>query len=162
MTEPGSVKGNGSGGVYDDRECSCPREFYQRDEINASLFFEDCLRSIDFVLAYRISPHEPTETENSEKRRVFEANLANQGLEVEASQKDQICFVKVGRNLMKYLFRGCSKIDSNYLQIHAPLEVLRRYAEILKLRMPMKEVSLQYIDFFGFYLNPNQNIKAYF
>ncbi|XP_065722822.2 anoctamin-1 isoform X2 [Drosophila suzukii] len=117
MTDPDFVKGNESG-VYDDRECSCPREFYQRAEINPSLFFEDCLRSIDFVLAYRICAHEPTEVENTEKRRVFEANLISQGLEVEASQKDQIWFVK----------------------IHAPLEVLRRYAEILKLRMPMKEI----------------------
>ncbi|XP_016961112.1 anoctamin-1 isoform X2 [Drosophila biarmipes] len=116
MTDPEFVKGNGSG-VYDDRECSCPREFYQRAEVNSSLFFEDCIRSIDFVLAYRICAHEPTELENTEKRRVFEANLISQGLEVEATQKDQIWFVK----------------------IHAPLEVLRRYAEILKLRMPMKE-----------------------
>ncbi|XP_017084984.2 anoctamin-1 isoform X2 [Drosophila eugracilis] len=117
MTDPDLVKGNAIG-VYDDRECSCPREFYQRDEINTSLFFEDCIRSIDFVLAYRINPHEPTEVDNTEKRRVFEANLNSQGLEVEASQKDQIWFIK----------------------IHAPLEVLRRYAEILKLRMPMKEI----------------------
>ncbi|KAH8256409.1 hypothetical protein KR032_006344 [Drosophila birchii] len=140
MTEPGLVKGNGSGGPYDDRECSCPREFYQRGEINASLFFEDCIRSIDFVLAYRINPHEPTETENTEKRRVFEANLASQGLEVEASQKDQICFVKVRAKLKRNPFRECLIINLNYLQIHAPLEVLRRYAEILKLRMPMKEI----------------------
>ncbi|XP_037729760.1 anoctamin-1 isoform X3 [Drosophila subpulchrella] len=117
MTDPDFVKGNESG-VYDDRECSCPREFFERAEVNPSLFFEDCLRSIDFVLAYRICAHEPTEVENTEKRRVFEANLISQGLEVEASQKDQIWFVK----------------------IHAPLEVLRRYAEILKLRLPMKEI----------------------
>ncbi|KAH8326175.1 hypothetical protein KR067_002897 [Drosophila pandora] len=116
MTDSELAKGNGSG-PYDDRECSCPREFYQREEINTSLFFEDCSRSIDFVLAFRINAHEPTEAENTEKRRVFEANLISQGLEVESIQKDQICFVK----------------------IHAPLEVLRRYAEILKLRMPMKE-----------------------
>ncbi|KAH8318896.1 hypothetical protein KR074_011515 [Drosophila pseudoananassae] len=116
MTESGFANGNGNG-PYDDRECSCPREFQQRDEINTSLFFDDCSRSIDFVLAFRINAHEPTEAENTEKRRVFEANLISQGLEVESIEKDQICFVK----------------------IHAPLEVLRRYAEILKLRMPMKE-----------------------
>ncbi|KAM8704225.1 hypothetical protein ACLKA7_008772 [Drosophila subpalustris] len=108
MTEPG----------YDERECSCPREFYQRAELNTSLFFEDCKRSIDFVLAYKINVHEPTEEENAEKRRVFQENLINQGLELEFTQKEQIYFVK----------------------IHAPLEVLRRYAEILKLRMPMKEI----------------------
>lgn len=108
MTEPG----------YDERECSCPRDFYQRAELNTSLFFEDCTRSIDFVLAYKINAHELTEAENAEKRRVFQENLIHQGLEVEFSQKEQIYFVK----------------------IHAPLEVLRRYAEILKLRMPMKEI----------------------
>ncbi|EDW15082.1 anoctamin-1 isoform X3 [Drosophila mojavensis] len=103
---------------YDERECSCPREYYQRAELNSSLFFADCKRSIDFVLAYRTNPNEATEAENEEKRRIFQENLIQQGLEVEFSQKDQIYFVK----------------------IHAPLEVLRRYAEILKLRMPMKEI----------------------
>ncbi|XP_060647312.1 anoctamin-1 isoform X2 [Drosophila nasuta] len=102
---------------YDERECSCPLDFYQRPELNTSLFFADCSRSIDFVLAYKINLHEPTEAENAEKRRVFQENLIHQGLEVEFSEKEQIYFVK----------------------IHAPLEVLRRYAEILKLRMPMKE-----------------------
>ncbi|XP_017969038.1 anoctamin-1 isoform X2 [Drosophila navojoa] len=102
---------------YDERECSCPREYYQRAELNTSLFFADCKRSIDFVLAYRTNPNEATEAENEEKRRIFQENLIQQGLEVELSEKDQIYFVK----------------------IHAPLEVLRRYAEILKLRMPMKE-----------------------
>lgn len=29
----------------------------------------------------------------------------------------------------------------NFIKIHAPIEVLKRYAEILKLRMPMKEIS---------------------
>ncbi|XP_023177953.2 anoctamin-1 isoform X2 [Drosophila hydei] len=103
---------------YDERECSCPREFYQRAELNTSLFFADCTRSIDFVLAYKTNANEATEEEYVEKRRIFQENLIHQGLEVELSQKEQIYFVK----------------------IHAPLEVLRRYAEILKLRMPMKEI----------------------
>jgi len=29
----------------------------------------------------------------------------------------------------------------NFIKLHATLEVLRRYSEILKLRMPMKEVT---------------------
>jgi hypothetical protein len=29
----------------------------------------------------------------------------------------------------------------NFIKLHATLEVLRRYGEILKLRMPMKEVT---------------------
>ncbi|ALC47465.1 CG16718 [Drosophila busckii] len=112
MTEPTELPDS-----YDERECSCPREFYQRPELNTSLFFDDCTRSIDFVLAYKINANELLESDNAEKRRVFQENLIHQGLEVELSKKEQIYFLK----------------------IHAPLEVLRRYAEILKLRMPMKE-----------------------
>lgn len=80
---------------YDERECSCPREFYQRAELNKSLFFADRERSIDFVLAYKINAHEPIEMENEEKRRVFQENLIQQGLELEPIQKEQIFFVKV-------------------------------------------------------------------
>lgn len=29
----------------------------------------------------------------------------------------------------------------SFCKIHAPIEVLRRYSEILKLRMPMREVN---------------------
>lgn len=55
--------------------------------------------------------------------KVFEENLRNEGLELEnENEVDGLYFVK----------------------IHAPLEVLRRYSEILKLRMPMKEVTLSF------------------
>ena len=54
---------------------------------------------------------------NSQK---FEKNLEREGLqlEYEPPERNGLCFLK----------------------IHAPREVLRRYAEILKLRLPMKEV----------------------
>lgn len=130
---------------YDERECSCPREYYQRAELNSSLFFADCKRSIDFVLAYRTNPNEATEAENEEKRRIFQENLIQQGLEVEFSQKDQIYFVKV--ECLTNIYYNCIyvfPISIESFQIHAPLEVLRRYAEILKLRMPMKEVCMHF------------------
>ncbi|XP_018333049.1 anoctamin-1 isoform X2 [Agrilus planipennis] len=69
--------------------------------------------SVDFVLAY-------TENDNSEhkrKREKFEANLQEQGLLLEKEENQKICFVK----------------------IHAPEEVLSRYAEVLKLRLPLKD-----------------------
>lgn len=102
-------------------ECQCPSDTYPPPKINSSLFFADGVRSIDFVLAYKTNYEndEEKEEENRIKRRVFEENLLNQGLELETEYKpkEKIYFVK----------------------IHAPLEVLQRYAEILKLRMPMKE-----------------------
>lgn len=102
----------------------------------SSLFFDDQIRSVDYVLAWKelvayerddrtytqkdIHDMEMKEKSRSEKRETFEENLIHEGLELERSIVDgEIHFVK----------------------IHAPLEVLRRYAEILKLRLPMKEVS---------------------
>ncbi|XP_055849456.1 anoctamin-1 isoform X2 [Episyrphus balteatus] len=103
-------------------EYHCPTDPYHQHKPNSSLFFKDGFRSIDFVLAYKTNnqEEEDDEVENKVKRRVFEENLINQGLELETEykSKEQICFIK----------------------IHAPLEVLQRYAEILKLRMPMKEI----------------------
>ena len=54
--------------------------------------------------------------------QVFEANLIKEGLELEHEppMSNGLVFIK----------------------IHAPQTVLRCYAEILKLRMPMREVSL--------------------
>lgn len=102
----------------------------------SSLFFDDLIRTVDYVLAWKelvayerddrtytqreIQDMKTKETLRSEKREIFEENLITEGLELERSVVDgEIHFVK----------------------IHAPLEVLRRYAEILKLRLPMKEVS---------------------
>nr|XP_014087850.2 anoctamin-1 isoform X1 [Bactrocera oleae] len=97
-----------------NEEHCCPLTKY-----NETLFFTDGVRSIDFVLAYKMDPDTSQEGINAHKRFKFEANLLQHGLQMEVDIKEQqhIHFVK----------------------IHAPLDVLRRYAEILKLRMPMKE-----------------------
>ena len=55
------------------------------------------------------------------KRAEFESNLEKEGLQLE-------CVVSEG-----FLI--------HFVKIHAPDEILRRYAEILKLRMPMKLVN---------------------
>lgn len=112
--------------------------FFDPSSKNESLFFEDVVRSVDFVLAWKklvpcIDDHQSEalrnreledirkkETERTEKREVFEENLIAEGLEIERVVVDE---------------------EINFVKIHAPLEVLRRYAEILKLRLPMKEVS---------------------
>lgn len=84
----------------------------------ASLFFNDGDRSIDFVMVWK--PHDDPVQEdlNCTKRAIYEDNLVNEGLELERESIERIHFTK----------------------IHTPIEVLRRYSEILKLRMPMKEV----------------------
>ncbi|KAL5010330.1 hypothetical protein ScPMuIL_012635 [Solemya velum] len=83
------------------------------------MFFNDDVRRIDFILAYIPTLNNKEDQEKSEKaRKVFEQNLIGEGLELEYCLKnDEVHFVKV----------------------HVTLEVLTRYAEILKIRMPMKK-----------------------
>lgn len=100
----------------------------------ASLFFADGERSIDFVIVWQKVDDPVQEDLNCTKRAIFEDNLVNEGLELERESVEQI----------------------NFTKIHTPIEVLRRYAEILKLRMPMKEVSIGHsyrIFAFTFQLN---------
>lgn len=104
--------------------CDCsdaPRNIFDNKKSeNESLYFNDGKRSIDFVLAWKTADERNTDEKIREiKRAIFEENLRNEGLELETEEGGDLHFVKV----------------------HAPLEVLRRYSEILKLRMPMKEVS---------------------
>lgn len=68
----------------------------------------------------------PLDRMRSLKRSLFEENLRNEGLELEPEDIEE---------------------DLHFVKIHAPLEVLRRYAEILKLRLPMKEVIRFYYFF---------------
>lgn len=97
-----------------------PEPFEASNTFGTSLYFDDGNRSIDFVLVWQPNENDKDEDLNCIKREVFETNLINEGLEIEREKYDELTFIK----------------------IHAPLEVLRRYAEILKLRMPMKEVNL--------------------
>ncbi|XP_076257406.1 anoctamin-1-like isoform X2 [Rhynchophorus ferrugineus] len=69
--------------------------------------------SVDFVLAYDEQGNE----EQKQKRKRFESNLQNTGLFLEREENQRIHFVK----------------------LHVPRPVLCRYAEILKLRMPIKD-----------------------
>ena len=89
-------------------------------------------RYIDFVLVWETPSSNsldiPLKEEGhvtAEKRRIFERNLEEEGLHLERETLE-------GSNL-------------NFVKIHSSMTVLRRYAEILRLRMPMKEVRPQNI-----------------
>ncbi|XP_015601700.1 anoctamin-1 isoform X2 [Cephus cinctus] len=86
----------------------------------SSLYFRDEIRSIDFVLVWDEHDAEALTYRSIELRRVFEKNLEKEGLELEYERPEP--------NGLRFI------------KIHAPREVLRRYSEILKLRMPMKEI----------------------
>ena len=93
---------------------------------------------VDFILVWssletdNSSFYDLEENQNrSIKRETFEKNLRNEGLLLENEKAPE----------------GCAK-GMNFVKITAPPEVLERYAEILKLRLPMKKVrmtmSIQY------------------
>ncbi|XP_059484748.1 anoctamin-1 isoform X2 [Neocloeon triangulifer] len=85
-----------------------------------SLFFQDGHRSVDFVLAWDIRM--PTAvTDTAEHRRFFFEEQLGQELELETEEAEE------GSAL-------------TFVKIHVPLDVLKKYAEILKLRVPMKEI----------------------
>ncbi|KAF7212080.1 anoctamin-5b isoform X2 [Nothobranchius furzeri] len=83
-----------------------------------TVFFRDGVRRIDFVLSYIDDKDE----RKQERRREFEANLEKEGLELETEDKSD------------------SKDHKTYfLKIHAPWNVLAKYADILKIKVPFKE-----------------------
>ncbi|CAG7717026.1 unnamed protein product [Allacma fusca] len=96
-----------------------------------SVAFQDVmpLHDVDFVLVWESSTNAEQATSAEiakEKRQIFEKNLEREGLilEREKLESSTLTFVK----------------------IHAPPEVLRRYCEILKLRMPMKPLQGEIVD----------------
>lgn len=70
---------------------------------------------MDYVLVYHGNDLNQA---NTAKREIFEQNLQNEGLELEVEKTQKIHFVK----------------------IHSPTEVLCRYCEILKMKMPIKRM----------------------
>ncbi len=66
-------------------------------------------------------PGTPSTASLEAKRKNFQTNLEYEGLELELEDQDEAHLV--------------------FVKIHAPLEVLKRYAELMKIRMPMKEVG---------------------
>ncbi|XP_071549184.1 anoctamin-1-like isoform X2 [Panulirus ornatus] len=84
------------------------------------LYMSDGVRSIDFVLVSKeVDTDDHTEHEQEERREVFEKNLTKEGLVLEVDKVEDV--------------------PLRFVKINAPFEVCTRYAEILKLRMPMKE-----------------------
>ena len=87
-----------------------------------SLYFEDGERVIDFVLVY-IKGREEKERDGTKKqiRKQFASSLMEEGLQMER--------VKSSESGLKFV------------KLHAPWDVLIRYAEVMKLKMPMKQIE---------------------
>ncbi|KAM4523509.1 anoctamin-6-like [Fundulus diaphanus] len=124
-----------------DEEVVCPQEFLptfeaiegpiltkvNQVEYNSkpdSLFFDDGVRSIDFILVYddeakKVSERMDVIVRRKTRREYFEASLMKMGLELEATSSvlnDNLIFVKV----------------------HVPWEVQCIYAEVLHIKVPIE------------------------
>ncbi|KAM9327575.1 anoctamin-4-like [Pholidichthys leucotaenia] len=80
---------------------------------SSGLCFSDGRSCIDYILVYRKS------SPQSEKREVFERNVRAEGLHMEKEA-------------------SLTNSDVIFLKLHAPWEVLCRYAELMNIRMPFR------------------------
>uniref|UniRef100_H2U331 Anoctamin n=1 Tax=Takifugu rubripes TaxID=31033 RepID=H2U331_TAKRU len=83
-----------------------------------SVFFRDGRRRVDFVLSY---VDDKDGERKQERRKVYEANLENVGLELETEDKSE-----------------SEDGKTSFVKIHAPWEVLATYADVLKIKVPFK------------------------
>ncbi|XP_059479818.1 anoctamin-4-like [Neocloeon triangulifer] len=93
-----------------------------KDEDSQSLLFRDGIRPIDYVLAYEEGDTlDIAEERRREKRETFEKNLMAEGLQLELERKED-------------------SFDRRtyFVKIHVPWRVMRRYASIMNLKMPIK------------------------
>ncbi|XP_020292981.1 anoctamin-1 isoform X4 [Pseudomyrmex gracilis] len=109
------------GSYTDTRNNVHDSRLFSHSSTKYSLFFHDEIRSVDFVLVWDEYCGEAQTYRSVEHRRIFEKNLMKEGVELEYEQAES---------------NGL-----HFIKVHAPKEVLRRYAEILKLRLPMREFS---------------------
>lgn len=75
---------------------------------------------VDFILAWDGRSEIARSTSARNRRKIFEKNLQKEGL------------------ILEYLPEEANGL--NFIKVRAPETVLKRYAEILKLRLPMKKV----------------------
>ncbi|CAB1412637.1 unnamed protein product [Pleuronectes platessa] len=80
---------------------------------SSGLCFSDGKSRIDYILVYRKS------SSLSEKREVFERNIRAEGLQMEKEA-------------------SLTNSDVIFLKVHAPWDVLCRYAELMNIRMPFR------------------------
>ncbi|XP_035826885.1 anoctamin-4 [Aplysia californica] len=89
-------------------------------EEEASLFMDDGVRRVDFVLVYTEDNNAGEEGKKSTRRANFQQSLEKEGLQLEVSTREY------DKDEKTY-----------YVKVHAPWEVLTRFAEIMNMKMPL-------------------------
>ncbi|XP_076076765.1 anoctamin-1-like isoform X4 [Mytilus galloprovincialis] len=114
-----AVKVSGGNADVQDKSAQGKKE---KGEQGRNMYFKDGKRRIDYVLAWELDDDDDKhKNRNIKAREIFEKNLREEGLQLEEDltvSKDE---------------------EADFMKVHAPYEVLTRYAEILKLKMPVKK-----------------------
>ncbi|XP_043938535.1 anoctamin-5 isoform X2 [Protopterus annectens] len=111
------------GELISNQESDLPSnsEIDRHHQSKDSIFFRDGMRRIDFVLSYVDDPSKEGE-KKVERRKEFEINLMKSGLDVEIEDKKE------------------SEDGKTYfVKLHASWDVLCTYAEVLKIKLPIKK-----------------------
>uniref|UniRef100_A0A4W3J4I5 Anoctamin n=1 Tax=Callorhinchus milii TaxID=7868 RepID=A0A4W3J4I5_CALMI len=101
-----------------------PSAFVEFDGNEDSVHFADGERRIDFVLAYEEEAAKPGDRKKIRKRNVFQANLIQKGIQIEAT-------------------RSVLNPKLIFLKLHAPWEVLCTYAEVMHIKLPLHSNDLK-------------------
>lgn len=107
-----------SSDIMGDIENALDYQDFDDSEQGRQLYFNDGVRRIDYILAWETTGKKMMESETA--RLTFHDNLKKEFLELEEDKSDP---------------------EIHFMKVHAPFDVLRRYAELLKLKVPMKEIS---------------------
>ncbi|XP_038065839.1 anoctamin-4-like isoform X2 [Patiria miniata] len=95
----------------------------------ADLYFHDGIRRIDYILAYKKGDSEK-DVRRAAKRHEFENNLREEGIELEVEDPEPSQ-------------DGSADGNTVFVKLHAPWEFLSRQAEVLKVKMPIKENDME-------------------
>ncbi|XP_071829205.1 anoctamin-4-like isoform X4 [Apostichopus japonicus] len=109
-----------------------PAKRTEKEAAEQDQFFKDGVRKIDYVLAFRKDTKEGEDEEKRAKRRKeYFGNLKEEGLHMEEADADSTAEVTEDDEEEEE-----EKIT--FIKIHAPWDVLARYAEEMKIKMPIK------------------------
>ncbi|XP_033101600.1 anoctamin-4-like isoform X5 [Anneissia japonica] len=112
------------------------RKKTQTREKGKDIFFRDGKRKIDYVLAYKLKGDEEYDAKRGRKRKQFELNLKEEGLELE--------YEDAGERATPTNPDDPESADGKtfFVKIHAPWKVLCRMAAEIKLKKPIQENDL--------------------
>ncbi|CAB1346058.1 unnamed protein product [Coregonus sp. 'balchen'] len=132
----------GTSSILDDNTRTDPAPEVGRSR-SSGLCFSDGKCHIDYILVYRKSGPQ------SEKREIFERNIRAEGLQMEKEATSfasllhgdaLLCLgpARVASFSFAYCVLSVCNSDVIFLKLHAPWEVLCRYAELMNIRMPFR------------------------